>query len=296
MGQKTHPTGLRLGIIKTWDSKWFARKKAYRENLYEDIRLREFINKELKDADVSTIEILRSPKKLTVNVYTARPGVVIGQAGQRVETFKKELENLSQKEVQLNVLEIRRPEVDATLVARNIAQQIEGRISHRRAMKRAIQSAMRLGAGGIRVKCGGRLGGAEIARAEGYKEGRIPLHTLRANIDFARACAHTTAGCVGVKVWIFHNEVLGGMHEYWEKTLTEERRQKEQTRARRAPASGGTGKGTGRPRTSGGGEGRKRKATAKPASKKSEKTPSDAQAKPTAKPKKEPQKAKEQEV
>jgi len=208
LGQKVHPSGLRIGIIKTWDSKWFARKKTYRENLLEDFKLRDFINKELNDSDVSTIEILRSPKKLTINVYTARPGVVIGQGGQRVEAFKKELEKFSQKDVQLNVLEIRRPEIDATLVARNIAQQIEGRISHRRAMKRAIQSAIRLGAGGIRVRCGGRLGGAEIARSEGYKEGRIPLHTLRANIEFARACAHTTAGCVGVKVWIFYKEIL----------------------------------------------------------------------------------------
>jgi len=237
LGQKTHPTGLRLGIIKTWNSKWFAHKKSYRENLLEDIKLRKFIRKELDDADVSTIGILRSPKRITINIYTARPGVVIGQGGQRVEEFKKKLENFTSKEIQLNVLEIRRPEVDATLVARNIASQIEGRISHRRAMKRAIQSAMRLGAGGIKVKCGGRLGGAEIARSEEYKEGRIPLHTLRADIDFARATAHTTAGCVGVKVWIFHGEILGGMTEYWDKTFTEEKRQKQQTRSRR-PSSG----------------------------------------------------------
>lgn len=227
MGQKTHPTGLRTGIIRTWDSKWFARKDQYRENLLEDIKLREFIKKELTDADVSKIEILRSPSKVSINVYTARPGVVIGQGGQRVEEFKKEIEKISSKGVNLNVLEIRRPEVDATLVAKNIAQQIEGRISYRRAMKRAIQSAMRLGAEGIKVKCGGRLNGAEIARAEEYKEGRIPLHTLRADIDFARATAHTTAGCVGVKVWIFHGEVLGGMRAYWEKSFAEEKRQKQ---------------------------------------------------------------------
>jgi len=228
LGQKTHPTGLRTGIIRTWNSKWFARKGQFRENLLEDIELRKFIRKELADADVSLIEILRSPKRVTVNVYTARPGVVIGQGGQRVEEFKKKLEAYTEKGVQLNVLEIRRPELDAVLVAKNIASQIEGRISHRRAMKRAIQSAMRLGAEGIKVKCGGRLNGAEIARAEEYKEGRIPLHTLRANIDFAKDTAHTTAGCVGVKVWIFHGEVLGGMREFWERTFAEEKQQKQQ--------------------------------------------------------------------
>ena len=225
MGQKTHPTGLRLGIVKTWNSKWFAKKKQYRENLQEDIALREHIRKELDDADVSKIEIVRSPKQVTVNVFTARPGVVIGQGGQRVEAFKKELEKSTGKDIQLNVLEIRRPEVDAHLVARNIASQIEGRISHRRAMKRAIQSAMRLGAKGIKVRCKGRLGGAEIARKEEYHEGRVPLHTLRADIDFARATAHTTAGCVGVKVWIFHEELLGGMSGYWEKQFKRGKRQ-----------------------------------------------------------------------
>lgn len=222
MGQKTHPIGSRLGIIRTWNSKWFAQKGLYRSNLLEDIKLREFIRKELEDADVSKIEMLRSPKKVTINISTARPGVVIGQGGQRVEAFKKRVEELTSKEVQLNVLEIRRPEMDATLVARNIALQIEGRVSHRRAMKRAIQSAMRLGAQGIKVKCGGRLGGNEIARSEEYKEGRIPLHTFRADIDFARATAHTTAGCVGVKVWIFSEEKLGGMREYWKNALSKD--------------------------------------------------------------------------
>ncbi|HDR91364.1 MAG TPA: 30S ribosomal protein S3 [candidate division Zixibacteria bacterium] len=245
MGQKTHPTGLRTGIIRTWDSKWFARKGQYRENLLEDIQLRKFVRKELTDADVSKIEILRSPSRVTINIYTARPGVVIGQGGQRVEDFKKELETLSSKAVQLNVLEIRRPEVDAALVAKNIAQQIEGRISYRRAMKRAIQSAMRLGAEGIKVKCGGRLNGAEIARSEEYKEGRIPLHTLRADIDFARDTAHTTAGCVGVKVWIFHGEVLGGMKAYWDKSFAEEKRQKQKSSGNRG--RGGAPKGGKRP-------------------------------------------------
>jgi len=235
LGQKTHPTGIRLGVIKSWSSKWFARKATYRSNLLEDIELREFVHKELKDADVSTIEILRSPKSLTLNVFTARPGVVIGQGGQRVETFKEQLEQKTQKEVHLNVLEIRRPEMDATLVARAIASQLEGRVSHRRAMKRAIQSAMRLGAQGIKVKCGGRLGGAEIARSEEYKEGRVPLHTLRADIDFARATAHTTAGCVGVKVWIFSEEILGGMNEYWDRAFDEEKNKKQ---SRPAPGAG----------------------------------------------------------
>ncbi|MCK5833881.1 30S ribosomal protein S3 [bacterium] len=243
MGQKTHPIGLRLGIIKTWNSKWFARKGIYRSNLLEDIKLREFIHEELKDADVSTIEILRSPKSLTLNIFTARPGVVIGQGGQRVETFKKQLEQRTSKEVHLNVLEIRRPEMDATLVAKTIASQIEGRVSHRRAMKRAIQSAMRLGAQGIKVKCGGRLGGAEIARSEEYKEGRVPLHTLRADIDFARATAHTTAGCVGVKVWIFTEEILGGMDEYWDRALNEEKNKK-----RSRPSPGGSQSQRKRPR------------------------------------------------
>ncbi len=232
MGQKTNPIGLRLGIIRSWNSKWFAPigSKQYRENLLEDLKIREYTRKRFDEADVSQIEIIRSPKRVTINIYTARPGMVIGKGGVEIEQFKKELELLTKKDVQLNVLEIRKPELDAYLVAKMIARQIEGRVNHRRAMKRAITAAMRMGAKGIKIRCSGRLGGAEIAHAEEYKEGRIPLHTLRADIDYAKATAFTTYGTVGVKVWIYKGDILGGMHEYWERALREEREQERRAR------------------------------------------------------------------
>ncbi len=234
MGQKTNPIGLRLCISRSWNSKWFAPlgSKQYRDNLLEDIKIREYTMKRFDNADVSQIEIIRSPKRVTINIYTARPGMVIGKSGVEIEQFKKELEFLTNKDVQLNVLEIRKPELDAFLVAKMVARQIEGRVNHRRAMKRAITSAMRMGAKGIKIRCSGRLGGAEIAHPEEYKDGRIPLHTLRAEIDYAKATAFTTYGTVGVKVWIYKGDILGGMKEYWEKTLS-----REQTKERRAPVS-----------------------------------------------------------
>lgn len=208
MGQKTHPVGFRLGIIKTWNSNWFD-EKNFAEKLQEDLMLRKYISKRLQKAGVSKVIIERTPKKITLNIRTARPGIVIGRKGQEVDKLKEELKKLTSKDVQLNIEEIKRPELDAFLVAEGIARQLEAKISFRRAMKKAIQSTMRMGAEGIRVKVGGRLGGAEMARTEEYKEGRIPLHTIRADIDYAHGTAFTTYGCIGIKVWIFTGEVLG---------------------------------------------------------------------------------------
>ncbi len=210
MGQKTHPIGLRLGIIKTWNSNWFD-EKDFALKLKEDLMLRKYIKNRLQKAGVSRVEIERTPKKITLNIKTARPGIVIGRKGTEVDKLKEELKKLTEKEVQLNVEEIKRPELDANLVAENIARQLEAKISFRRAMKKALLSTMRMGAEGIRVKCSGRLGGAEMARTEEYREGRVPLHTLRADIDYASYTAFTTYGCIGVKVWICNGEIIGGM-------------------------------------------------------------------------------------
>ena len=207
MGQKTNPIGLRLGIIKTWDSRWFARKD-FAELLQEDIMLRRYLKTRLFQAGISKILIQRAGGKATVTIRTARPGLVIGRRGAQVDQVKDELQHLTKKEILLNIEEVKKPDIDAQLVAEHVARQLEQRVSFRRAMKRAITSAMRQGAEGIKILCSGRLGGAEMARHEGYKEGRVPLHTLRADIDYATATAHTTYGCVGVKVWIFHGEVL----------------------------------------------------------------------------------------
>ena len=208
MGQKTHPIGFRLGIIKTWDSNWFD-EKNFGEILSEDLLIRKYIRNRLRRAGVSRIEIERTTSRITVNINTARPGIVIGRKGAEVDKLKEELKQITSKNVQLNINEIKRPELDAYLVAENIAHQLEAKISYRRAMKKAIQATMRMGAEGIRIRCGGRLAGAEMARSEQHKEGRIPLHTLRADIDFARTTAHTTYGCIGVKVWICNGEVIG---------------------------------------------------------------------------------------
>ena len=207
MGQKTHPIGLRLGIVKTWDSRWFA-QKDFADLLHEDIMLRRYLKRRLFQAGISKIVIQRAGGKVTVTIRTARPGLVIGRRGAQVDQVKDELQHLTKKEVLLNIEEVKKPDLDAQLVAEHVARQLEQRVSFRRAMKRALTSTMRAGAEGIKVLCSGRLGGAEMARHEGYKEGRIPLHTLRADIDYATATAHTTYGCVGVKVWIFHGEVL----------------------------------------------------------------------------------------
>lgn len=210
MGQKTNPIGLRLGIIRTWDSRWFARKKDYATFLDEDIKIRRYLDRRLAKAALSKVVIQRAANKVTVSVATAKPGVVIGRRGTEVDALRKELHVLTGKEIYINIEEIKKPEIDAALVAQSIASQLVGRVSFRRAMKKAIQSAMRGGAQGIRVQCSGRLGGAEMSRTEQYREGRVPLHTLRANIDFARAIARTTYGTCGVKVWVFHGEVMPG--------------------------------------------------------------------------------------
>ena len=207
MGQKTSPIGLRLGINRTWDSRWFANRN-YGDLLHEDFRIRKFLEEKLQLAGVSRIIIERPAKKAIITIHSARPGVVIGKKGADIEKLKADLAKLTGAEVALNIVEIRKPEIDAKLVAENIAQQLERRVAFRRAMKRAVQSAMRLGALGIRINCSGRLGGAEIARIEWYREGRVPLHTLRADVDFGYGTAKTTYGICGVKVWIFKGEIL----------------------------------------------------------------------------------------
>jgi len=209
LGQKVHPIGFRLGVIKTWDSKWFEHKN-YAQWLHEDIRIREFVKKSLGHAGVSKVEIERAANKVKVNVHTARPGIVIGKRGAGIETVKKDLQKFTKNEVFLNIVEVRKAETDAQLVAENIATQLERRIAFRRAMKKANQTAMKFGAKGIRVACSGRLGGAEMARYEWYREGRVPLHTLRADIDYGFAVAKTTYGTIGCKVWICRGEVLPG--------------------------------------------------------------------------------------
>lgn len=207
MGQKINPTGLRLGVIKTWDSNWYD-DKSFADKLQEDFNVRNYLRNRLKKAGVSKIQIERTPKNARVTIHTSRPGVVIGKSGKEITQLEEELKKVTNKEVKILINEIKRPELDAALVAETIASQLEGRIAFRRAMKQAITAAMRMGAEGIRIKCGGRLGGAEIARTEQYKEGRIPLHTLRADIDYAHAEAATIYGKIGVKVWICKGEVL----------------------------------------------------------------------------------------
>jgi len=207
MGQKVNPIGLRLGINRTWDSRWFA-KRDYAGQLHEDLRLRKYLMDRLGQAGISRVVIERPAKRARITIHTARPGVVIGKKGADIEKLRQDLSKMTGGEVALNIVEIRKPEIDAKLVAENIAQQLERRVAFRRAMKRAVQSAMRLGAQGIRINCGGRLGGAEIARTEWYREGRVPLHTLRADVDFGTATAKTTYGTCGVKVWVFKGEVL----------------------------------------------------------------------------------------
>ncbi|MCU0839151.1 MAG: 30S ribosomal protein S3 [Rhodospirillales bacterium] len=207
MGQKVNPIGLRLGINRTWDSRWFA-DDNYAKLLFEDLKIREFLHRRLAQAGVSRIVIERPAKKARITLHSARPGVVIGKKGADIEKLRVELSKLSGAEAHLNIVEIRKPEIDAKLVAESIAQQLERRVSTRRAMKRAVQSAMRLGAQGIRINCAGRLGGAEIARSVWYREGRVPLQTLRAHVDFATAVARTTYGVCGVKVWIYKGEIL----------------------------------------------------------------------------------------
>jgi small subunit ribosomal protein S3 len=209
MGQKSNPIGLRLQINRTWDSRWFAEGADYGRMLLEDINIRKFIMKTLPQAAISKVVIERPAKLCRVSIYAARPGVIIGKKGADIEKLKKQINKYTDAEVSLNIVEIRKPEVDARLVAQGIGDQLIRRIAFRRAMKRAMQSAMRLGAEGIKITCGGRLGGAEIARVESYREGRVPAHTLRANIDYAEAESLTAYGIIGIKVWIFKGEILG---------------------------------------------------------------------------------------
>jgi small subunit ribosomal protein S3 len=207
MGQKTHPHGFRLGIVKDWRSRWYA-ERNFPELLKEDETIRKYLHRRLSHAALAQVEIERKPSKIVITVHTARPGVVIGKRGAEVDKLRDELAVLTNSEISVNVEEIKRPEVDARLVAENVAHQLRQRISFRRAMKRAVQSAMRAGAEGIKIQCAGRLGGAEIARTEGYNEGRVPLHTLRADIDYAQLHAFTTYGAIGVKCWIFKGEIV----------------------------------------------------------------------------------------
>jgi small subunit ribosomal protein S3 len=207
LGQKVNPIGLRLGIIKTWDSRWYAGKN-YADYIFEDHKIRKFIKKKLFHAGISRIEIERSAKRVRLRIYTARPGIVIGKKGTEIEQLKRELEGLISQEILIDIQEVRKPEIDAQLMAENVALQIERRVAFRRAMKRGVSSAIRFGAQGVKIICSGRLGGAEMARREWYKEGRVPLHTLRADIDYGFTEAKTTYGLIGIKVFIFKGEIL----------------------------------------------------------------------------------------
>lgn len=208
MGQKTHPIGLRLGITKGWDSNWYGGKN-FADKLIEDEKIREYLNARIPKGGISKIVIERTLKRVTITIHTSRPGMVIGKGGKEVDQLREELKKLTKKEVQINIYEIKKPEMDATLVGQQVAQQLEARISFRRAMKTALSATMRVGAGGCKIMCSGRLGGAEMARTEQYKEGRVPLQTLRADIDYALVEAHTIYGVIGVKVWIFRQELYG---------------------------------------------------------------------------------------
>lgn len=207
MGQKVHPTGFRLGVIKTWDSKWFA-KRDYSKLVYEDRMIRDYLKDRLFHAGIAKIEVERAANKVKIRIHTARPGIVIGKKGSEIEALRQDLERRFKREVLIDIQEVRRPELDSILVGENIALQLVRRVAFRRAMKRAVGSALKFGAKGVRVACAGRLGGAEMARREWYREGRVPLHTLRADIDYGTALARTTYGIIGVKVWIFKGEVL----------------------------------------------------------------------------------------
>lgn len=237
MGQKVNPNGIRLGIVKPWNSTWFANTQDFADNLDGDFKVRKFLTKELANASVSRITIERPAKSIRVTIHTARPGIVIGKKGEDVEKLRNAVSQIAGVPAQINIAEVKKPELDAKLVADSIASQLERRVMFRRAMKRAVQSAMRLGAKGIKVEVSGRLGGAEIARSEWYREGRVPLHTLRADIDYATMRAETTYGTIGVKVWIFRGEILGGMKQVMNPAPQEER-----------PAKRGRGRGEGQER------------------------------------------------
>jgi small subunit ribosomal protein S3 len=234
MGHKVHPTGIRLGISKDWNSKWYANKREYAQYLAADLKVRELLHKKLAQAGVSRIQIERPAKTARITIHTARPGVVIGKKGEDIEKLRKEVTQMMGVPAHINVAEVRKPEIDAQLVAESIAQQLERRIMFRRAMKRAVGNAMRLGALGIKVNVGGRLNGAEIARSEWYREGRVPLHTLRADIDYGFAQAKTTYGIIGVKVWVYKGEVFD-LHAASQETKEEARESAPPSRDRREP-------------------------------------------------------------
>jgi len=237
LGQKVNPTGLRLGVIKDWDSRWYDNSDKISAKIKEDQIIRNYVLTRLKrqKAGVSKVVIERTTKNVRLVIYAARPGAVVGRSGEEINTLAQELGKITGRDIKIDVIEVKRPETEAQLVADNIAQQLEGRVSFRRAMKQAIQQAQRGGAEGIRIRCAGRLGGAEIARAEQYKEGKIPLHTIRANIDYAGSTAHTIAGCVGIKVWIYKGEVLGQRIDM----IEEEERQQAKDRRDNARNRGG---------------------------------------------------------
>ena len=254
MGQKIHPGGLRVGIIHDWRSNWFT-EKEFSDYLIEDVNIRRHINGKLSHAGISDILIRKDKQKVTVDIYTARPGIVIGKSGSEVDALRKEIGAMTRKGVHININEIKRPELDAKLVAQGIAEQLENRVAFRRAMKRSLASAMRSGAHGVRVRCGGRLGGAEMARVEGYSEGRVPLHTLRADIDYGFVEAKTTYGRIGVKVWINKGEVLPEGFESGRMRIDDGDDRRGRGRGRGRGGSGGPGGGGGGRGGSGGGRG-----------------------------------------
>ena len=208
MGQKVHPTGFRLGVVKKHNANWYAKGKTFKENLIEDLKVRDFLKNKLRFSSVSKVEIDRSAQNFTVSIHTSRPGIVIGKKGEEIENIKKSIEKIVNRPAQVQIKEVRKPDLDATILAEGIAQQLERRVQFRRAMKRAVQSALRQGAKGVRTEVSGRLGGAEIARTEWYREGRVPLHTLRADVDYGTAEAATTYGIIGVKVWVYRGEIM----------------------------------------------------------------------------------------
>lgn len=253
MGQKTNPVGFRLGVIRGWDSNWYT-DGSYADKLVEDEEIRRYLDARLKRAGLSRVVIERTPKRVILTLHTSRPGVVIGRGGSEVEKLREELKQLTDKDIQININEIKRPELDASLVAQNIAQQLEGRVSFRRAMKQALSAAMRMGAEGIRIRVAGRLGGAEMSRVEQYLEGRVPLHTIRADIDYAEATAYTIQGTTGVKVWIYRGEILGTPD------LSPNAHQQRQQQMSTPPPERRRGRRGRRDRNSGGGRGRGRRS------------------------------------
>lgn len=263
MGQKTNPIGFRLGIIRGWDSNWYA-EKDFAEKLVEDEEIRNYLIERLKRAGLSRVVIERTPKRVILTLHTSRPGVVIGRGGAEVEKLREELKKLTNKDIQINITEIKRPELDASLVGQNVAQQLAGRVSFRRAMKQAITAAMRMGAEGVRIKVAGRLGGAEMSRTEQYLEGRVPLHTVRADIDYAEATAFTIYGTLGVKVWIFRGEIIGKPD--LSPNVQAQRQQMQQMPPQRQRRPRREGGGGGAPNAGGGGRGRRSGGGNKPAS------------------------------